>query len=65
MTTKSKVKEATAARTKAGKKKPGLVLSVDTVQPFAGFKYTVEEGKKLSRRSRTELPEFSKLAREK
>jgi len=63
MTMKGKTKEAT--KTKATRKKGGLVLSLAAVQPFTGFKFTVEEGKRLSRRSRTELPEFPKLAREK
>lgn len=56
------------AKTKQNKvvKKDGVLsLPVEAITPFKGFEYTVEEGKKLSKRSRTELPEFPEIAREK
>jgi hypothetical protein len=60
MTTKT-IKQRTTAR-----KKRGVVsLSLKKVKAFTGFKQTVAEGKKLSRRSHTEFPEFPKIAREK
>ncbi|QDD65574.1 hypothetical protein EJD96_16115 [Herbaspirillum seropedicae] len=39
-----------------------LTINFDRIEKFQGFKYTVEEGKRLAKRSYTELPEFKKYA---
>ena len=56
MTTATKTK---ATQAKAIKKGAAIVLPRGVAAPFKGFKHTVVEGKKLSRRSHTELPEFA------
>lgn len=58
----AKTKSAAKTGTKKGK---ALALRLRSVKPFKGFAHTVKEGKELSRRSRTELPEFAELSREK
>jgi hypothetical protein len=54
-----------AAQAKATKKGKAIVLPRGAAAPFKGFKHTVVEGKKLSRRSYTELPEFGDAASKK
>jgi hypothetical protein len=51
-----------ATQAKSVKKGKAIVLPRGVAAPFKGFKHTVVEGKKLSRRSYTELPEFGDAA---
>jgi hypothetical protein len=59
VTTATKTK---AAQAKAIKKGNAIALPRGVAAQFKGFKHTVVEGKKLSRRSYTELPEFAEAA---
>jgi hypothetical protein len=59
VTTAIKRKPAHAKSVKKGKT---VVLPSGVSAPFKGFKHTVVEGKKLSARSSTELPEFSEAS---
>jgi hypothetical protein len=56
-TTKSVYPQDIAAKRVANASKT-LVLDLRRVDAAKGFKHTVAEGKKLAKRSYTELPEF-------